>query len=64
MMNKVANTCPSNQWPAKNFYKQVEFNEAQEVRVAAAYDKPIDRPVIREQVMRAMLVYALPAGNA
>lgn len=64
-MSIVAATCPSNQWPAANFYKQIAFNEEQEVRVAAAaYDKPIDRPAIRKQVMLAMLGYAIPAGNA
>lgn len=63
-MNRAVATCPTNQWPAENFYNQVSFNEAQEIRVLAAYDKPIDRPAIRTQVMQAMLAYAIPAGNA
>lgn len=64
MPSRVTVTCPSNQWPAPNFYNQIAFNEEQEVRVAVAYEKPINRPEIRQHVMRAMLSYAIPAGNA
>jgi hypothetical protein len=59
-----ARLCRSNQWPVENFFNQVDFNEEAEVRALAAYDKPIDRAVIREQVLQAMLSYAIPAGNA
>lgn len=61
---KTMATCPSNCWEADDFRRMVDHNEAQEVRVAAAYDRPICRTVIREQVLGAMLTYAMPAGNA
>ena len=61
---KVASTCPSNYWSTEEFSSIVDHQEQQAVRVAAAYDLPIDRPVIREQVLGAILTYAMPAGNA
>lgn len=60
----ISQTCPSNQWQREHFFNLVDQNEQQEVRVAAAYDRPINREVIRAQIIESMLAYAMPAGNA
>jgi hypothetical protein len=60
----LADTHQSNQWSAEEFRRLVDRNERQEIRVAAAYDVPIDRLVIRDRVVNAILDYAMPAGNA
>lgn len=61
---RIAHICPSNQWSREEFHALIDRNQEQEVRVAAAYDKPIDMAAIRDQVTSAILAYAMPAGNA
>lgn len=63
-MPRIADTYQFNQWPSNRFWNQVDQDEAQEVRIAAAYDRPIDTALIRAQVISAILSYAIPAGNA
>lgn len=63
-MARLVDTHQSNQWGRDEFRALVDRNEQQEVRFAATYDKPIDRPAIREQVLGDILTYAMPAGNA
>lgn len=61
---QTVETYPANQWVREGFWKLVEREEACEVRVAAAYERPVDRGRIREQVLDAILTHAIPAGNA
>jgi len=63
-MPALAITCASNQWRSENFRNQVDADEEQEVRVAAAYSRPSDRAAIRKNVIGAILACAIPAGNA
>lgn len=60
----LAQTCPSNQWPSVNFWRQVDHNESHEIKEAAALGLPLDRKALREKVFVAIIDFAHPAGNA
>ena len=59
----LAPTHPSNHWTPARFDEIVADEVEREVRVSAAYDRPIDRTVIRTAVIDSILRYAVPAGN-
>jgi hypothetical protein len=61
---RTVDTYQSNQWESDSFWRRVDHNEEQEIRVAAVYDRPVIRSDIRDQVLRNILTYAVPAGNA
>jgi hypothetical protein len=61
---RIVETCRYNQWPVDSFRKHVESDLRVEVRLAAAYDAPVDMVAMRAAVIDDILYCALPAGNA